>query len=142
MVWPAPENATVTVLAGTLKLPVRPADARDAELQPMPEPETAPPERPTVVRPGVVRIDRIGLELGTEWQFKSDVKDDDPLSAVIESRRLATISRENWQVRIETKMHLSCTRDAFLLRASLRAWEGDSEVSRRGWDRSIPRDLV
>ena len=33
-------------------------------------------------------------------------------------------------------------RDAFLLQASLRAWEGASEVCHREWDRSIPRDLV
>jgi len=57
-------------------------------------------------------------------------------------QRTETIQRDAWQVRIETRMRLSCMRDAFLLQASLRAWEGASEVCHREWDRSIPRDLV
>jgi uncharacterized protein len=140
MIWPSPEKATVTIFAGALDLPVRPV--RDDALPPLPEPETAPPERPTVVRPGVVRIDRIGLELGTEGKFAFDIQEDDPLSATAEMRRTETLSRDGWQVRIETHMRLSCTREAFLLQATLRAWEGPKEICHREWDRSIPRDLV
>jgi uncharacterized protein len=140
MVWPSPEKATLTIFDGALDLPVRPSRVADA-LPPLPGPETATPERPTVIGPGVVRIDRIGLELGTEGTFAFDLKDDDPLSATAEMRRTQTIARGDWQVRIETQMRLSCTRDMFLLRASLRAWEGVNEVCHRDWDRSIPRDL-
>jgi hypothetical protein len=111
-------------------------------LPPLPGPETATPERPTVIRPGVVRIDRIGLELSTEGKFMFDIRDDDPLSAVAEMRRTETIARGPWQVRIETQMRLSCTRDMFLLRATLRAWEGTGEVCHREWDDCIPRDFL
>jgi len=142
MIWPAPEVATLTIFGGTLDLPVRPTQAADAALPPLPGPETATPERPTVIRPGLVRIDRLGFELGTEGKFAFDITDDDPLSATAEMQRTETIQRDAWQVRIETRMRLSCTRDAFLLQASLRAWEGASEVCNREWDRSIPRDLV
>jgi uncharacterized protein len=141
MIWPSPEKATLTIFGGTLDLPVRPTGAEDA-LPPLPGPETATPERPTVIRPGVVRIDRLGLEVATEGKFAFDITDDDPLSAVAEMRRSETLSRQGWQVRIETQMRLSCTRKAFLLRATLRAWEGPREVCHREWDRSIPRDLV
>src|SRR4029079_15030420 len=123
-----------------LDLPVRPP--RDDALSPLPGPETAAPERPTVVRPGVVRIDRLGLELATEAKFAFDIKDDDPLCAVAEMRRTETISRDAWQARIETHMRLACTRDAFLLRATLAAWDGSSEICRREWDHSIPRDCL
>jgi predicted acyl esterase len=142
MIWPAPEVATLTIFGGTLDLPVRPTQAADAALPLLPGPETATPERPTVIRPGLVRIDRLGLELGTEGKFAFDITDDDPLSATAEMQRTETIQRDAWQVRIETRMRLSCTRDAFLLQASLRAWEGAREVCHREWDRSIPRDLV
>jgi putative CocE/NonD family hydrolase len=142
MIWPAPEVATLTIFGGTLDLPVRPPQAADAALPPLPGPETATPERPTVIGPGLVRIDRLGLELGTEGKFAFDITDDDPLSATAEMQRTETIQRDAWQVRIETRMRLSCTRDAFLLQASLRAWEGSSEVCHREWDCSIPRDLV
>ena len=142
MIWPAPEVATLTIFGGTLDLPVRPTQAADAALPLLPGPETATPERPTVIRPGLVRIDRLGLELGTEGKFAFDITDDDPLSATAEMQRTETIQRDAWQVRIETRMRLSSTRDAFLLQASLRAWEGAREVCHREWDRSIPRDLV
>jgi predicted acyl esterase len=142
MIWPAPETATLTIFGGTLDLPVRPPQTADALLAPLPDPETATPERPTTVRPGLVRIDRLGLALGMEGKFAFDIKDDDPLSATAEMKRTETIERDAWQVRVETSMRLSCTRDAFLLRASLRAWQGADQVCHREWDRSIPRDLV
>jgi len=141
MVWPAPETATVTILGGTLELPGRPLLPVDP-LQPMPRAETAPPERPRQVRPGVMRFDRIGLEVGNEWTFRHDIRDDDPLSALAEMRRTMTVAREDWRVRIETSMRMTCSREAFRLEASMRAFEGDQEVTTRRWDQSIPRDMV
>jgi hypothetical protein len=141
MIWPSPQIATLTIFGGALELPVRPPRAAD-DLPPLPDVETAAPERPTMVRPGLVRIDRIGVELGSEYSSNYDIKEDDPLSAVAETRRVQTVSRDSWQVRTETQMRLSCTRDAFLLRAELRAWEGGREVCHRTWDCTIPRDLV
>jgi hypothetical protein len=142
MVWPSRETATVTVFGGTLDLPVRPPNAADALLPPLSEPETAPPEPTTVVRPGTLRIDRIGLELGTEGSFQCHIEEDDPLSAVTEMRFTQTISRDAWRTRIETSMRMSCTYDAFQLQATMRAWQGELEVCRRDWNRSVPRDFV
>jgi predicted acyl esterase len=142
MIWPSPERAAVTVFGGALELPVRTPTAADDRLTPMPKPETAPPEPTTTVRPGVIRIDRLGLELGAEASFRFHVEDDNPLSAVAEMHQTQTIAREGWQLRVVTQTRLSCTRDAFLIHASMRAWEGDAEVCRRAWDRSVPRDLV
>jgi uncharacterized protein len=144
MVWPAPERATVTILSGALELPVRPAHAESLRL--LPAPESAPPDgaegRPRQIRPGVVRFDRIGLEVGNEWKFSNDLKGNDPLTAVAEMSRITTIAREAWKVRIATSMRMSCTREAFRLQASIRAFDGATELCHRTWDRSIPRDLV
>jgi predicted acyl esterase len=145
MIWPSPETATLLISGGTLDLPVRPPRATDALLSPLSGPESAPPEKPTIIRQGDVRIeriDRIGLELGTESKSRFHVEENDPLSAVAELRRTQTMSRDAWQIRIETQMRLSCTRDAFLLQGSLRAWEGADEVCHRDWGRSIPRDFL
>jgi uncharacterized protein len=145
MIWPSPEKATLLILGGTLELPVRPPQATDALLSPLPGPAAAPPEKPTISRRGdmrIERIDRIGLELGTQRKCTFHIEEDDPLSAVAEVRRAQTMSRDAWQIRIETQMRLSCTRDVFLLHASLRAWEGANEVCRRDWDRSIPREFL
>jgi hypothetical protein len=145
MIWPSPEKAALLIFAGTIDLPQRPPQAIDAELSPFLEPETAPPEKPTVFRRDgmrIERIDRIGLELGTEGKSQYHVEENDPLSALAELRRTQTMSRDAWQIRVETQMRLSSTGNAFLLRASLRAWEGANEVCRRDWDRSIPRDFL
>jgi hypothetical protein len=132
----------VTIFDGTLDLPVRPARAADASMPPLPGPETATPERRTQIRPGVVRLDHIGLELGADFKFAFDIDDDDPLSAIAEMRRTDSIQRDSWHVRIETLMRLSCTSDTFVLRASLRAWDGTTEICHREWDSVIPRDLL
>jgi len=145
IVWPSPQRATLTILGGTLDLPVRPPEASHAATAPLPEPETAPPEMPTIVRRGgmrIERIDRIDLELGAEGKSRFHVEEDDPLSAVVELQKTQTMSRGAWQVRIETEMRLSCTRDNFLLKASLRAWDGTSKVCHREWDPAIPRDFL
>jgi len=88
------------------------------------------------------RIDRIGLVSGTEGKSEYHVEENDPLSAVAELRHAQILSRNEWQIRVETQMRLSSTRSAFLLQGSLRAWEGASELCRRDWDRSIPRDFL
>jgi hypothetical protein len=144
MVWPSPETATLLILGGMLDLPIRPAQSLDAFVS-LPGPESAQPEEPTRFRRGdmrIERIDRLGLELGAESKSFFHIEEDDPLSAVVELRRTQTMSRDAWSIRIETQMRLSCTRDAFLLQGSLRAWDGASEVCGRTWDRSIPRDFI
>jgi hypothetical protein len=145
MIWPSPEKATLLISGGTVDLPVRPSQAADALLSPLPGPESAPPEKPTMSRRDgmhIERIDRIGLELGTQSKSTLHVEENDPLSAVVELRKTNTMSRDAWQIRIETQMRLSCNRDVFLLQGSLRAWEGANEVCRREWDRSIPRKFL
>ncbi len=132
----------MTVYGGTLDLPVRSPEPADDELRPLPEPESAAPEPTSRPRPGVVRIDRLGLELGTEARFDSHIAPDDPLSAECSMRQVQAISRADWRTRIETSVRMTCTRDAFVLHASLRAWDADEEVCSREWDVSVPRDLV
>jgi uncharacterized protein len=145
MIWPNPETATVQIFAGTLDLPQRRPNAADAKLSPFLEVVTASPEKPTITRREgvrVERIDRIGLELGTQYKTEYLVEENDPLSAVAELHQTQTLSRNEWQVRVETQMRLSSTGSAFVLQASLRAFDGAKEVCRRDWDRSVPRDFL
>jgi hypothetical protein len=145
MIWPSPEKATLLISGGTVDLPVRAPQGADALVSPLPDPESAPPEKPTIIQHGdmrIERIDRIGLELGMQRKSRLHVEEDDPLSAVADLQRTWTMSRKTWQIRIETQMRLSCNRDVFLLQGNLRAREGANEICHRGWDRSIPRDLL
>ena len=45
------------------------------------------------------------------------------------------------EVSISSYVSTQATGDNFLLQGSLRAFEGENEVCRRDWDRSIPRDF-
>ena len=89
-----------------------------------------------------MRIDRLALETGMQGRFDSHIDGDDPLSASISMQRSQTVSRGEWRVRIETEMRLSCTHDDFLLCASMRAYEGETEICRRDWDCAVPRQLI
>jgi len=145
MIWPSPEMVTLTIFAGTLDLPQRPPNVADERLSAFPEPETASPEKPTILhRDGarIEHIDRLGLELGTQYKSEYHVEENDPLSAVAELRNIQTMSRNEWHIRVETQLRLSSTANTFLLQGSLRAWEGANEVCRRDWNRSIPRDFL
>ena len=131
MIWPAPYDATVTILDGTLDLPARWPRQEDAALPLLPMAETAAPA-----------ADTLGFEQGGEGKYDVDIKDDDPLSAVAEMRKVQTKRRGDWQVRFETSMRLTCTSEAFRLQAALRASEGATEVCHRDWDCTIARDLT
>jgi hypothetical protein len=135
----------VLIFAGTFDLPQRAPKVADASLSPFAEPETASPETPTIFhRDGVrvERIDRIDLESAAQDKSEYHLEDNDPLSAVAELRHDQTLSRNEWQIRVETQLRLSSTANAFLLQGRLRAFEGANEVCRRDWDRSIPRDFL
>jgi hypothetical protein len=138
MVWPSPERATVTIVEGALEIPVRARCTADW-CPAFGSPESAAPERTTEVRPGVTRIDRLGIELGTQSSSQAYLNEDDPLSASVEMRQSQTIARGDWRVRIDTFVRMSCTQDAFLLHASVLASEDAVEVCRRDWSRQVPR---
>ncbi len=163
MVWPVAEVASVAVFAGALIVPVR--ARKPGETPPvLPPPVTAPPAQRTVLQegrsrreggldagehfdrlieePSMVRIDDIEIEIGNESSHELRIRDDDPLSARAELRRLQTVQRGVWQVRTELVTRFSATREAFTVQARLTAHEGDAQIRRRDWDETIPRDLL
>jgi hypothetical protein len=52
------------------------------------------------------------------------------------------MSGPDWKTRTEQSTELTCTADAFHLKARLVAWEGDRQIIARDWDLTIPRDGV
>jgi hypothetical protein len=172
--WPAPEPVTLGVFTGKshLELPVRPARAEDARLEPLAEPEGAPPLAETVLRPARAertiaagaaggetlctvlnegsgfgsgarsRLAAIDLEFEHAVVERYAIRGDDPLSARAEIVQTTTLARPGWRVRVETEARLSATRDAFALEARLDAFEGDTRIAARSWDRRIPRDGI
>jgi uncharacterized protein len=166
--WPTRERVAITLFSGasSILLPVRPPTPADDALPALPPVQSAPPERRTVLRAGRterrterdiatgetnhrlfddsgdVRIEAIGLEVCSVKLSEYRIKDDDPLSAAAEARWTQTVGRSSWRTRTETCTRLTATHDAFLIHATLDAYEGETRVWSHNWDCAVPRDLV
>ena len=142
LMWPVPNPATVTLYGGSLSLPVRPPKSTDAQLPNLPAVETAEPEPVTTTAAGAQRFERIGLETESTGTSRYEINEHDPLSAVAEVQRADTLSRAEWQVRVETQLRVTCSQNSFNLQARLCAWHGEIKICDRAWDRAVPRDLM
>jgi putative CocE/NonD family hydrolase len=168
ILWPSPERATLTVFTGAsaLLLPVRAVGADDAGLRPFAEPEGAEPPAMTTLAPdgrraarnhdlstdertfavdtdmGVERFDRIGIEVGGKIARRFSIAGADPLSAKASMAWTLTRRRGSWSIRIEAGIAMSADAEAFVVRQSLAAFEGESRVFERLWTDRIRRDNV
>ncbi len=136
IVWPSPTAATVTVRDASLALPIR--VATDAAVT-VPPPETATPAARTVLRegrsirergrdigagdwfwravetPSRIRIVAIGTEIEMESRTEYRIRDDDPLSARMETERVQTILRGTMETRTILRAHMEATETTFVV---------------------------
>jgi hypothetical protein len=168
LTWPSPERVTLHLVAGpaVLTLPERRPAPADAQLPAFPPAEIAPRLPRTVLRPGKVervathdhatgerrfvmlddtgrtRLDPTGMEFATLRRHEFSIRPDAPLSARAETLWEVETGRGAWQTRSTTRVTMTATASAFLIVASLDAYEGDERVCSRDWHEVIPRDLV
>jgi hypothetical protein len=166
MIWPSPEPVALSLYTGQskLELPVRPP--REESLRPFDPPEAAPAMASEVLRgksnrrtierdstsgetvtrvvddSGEHRISPHGLTTSEIASEVYRIRPDDPLSAHVEIHWTEALSRDDWQVRIETRTEMWADRETFFIRAHLEAFEGDQQVFVQHWDRQVSRDLV
>ena len=81
---------------------------------------------------GMERFDAIGIAAGMQISERFSITGDDPLSAKASLAWTIKRERDDWRVRVEAKIELRCTADAFLVRQSLAAFEGDDPRVRAG----------
>jgi uncharacterized protein len=167
MIWPSPRTPTVTLhhRGSWIELPTRDA------VQRLPDslfdaPESARPGNITVRREGSetrhvirnlgeriteframrddgdYRIDDIGTECSFTRLRSTFVTDGEPLSArtVVECR--ATYRRDDWDVRVETDIEMTCDDNAFHFTARFATYERGEEFAVRTFTRTIPRFLI
>ncbi|MCW1919071.1 CocE/NonD family hydrolase [Rhodobacter sp. KR11] len=160
-VWPSPEAGRLTVVSGSLDLPVHEGGAT---WEP-PAVAHAAPWKHRVIRPGkttrkverdmitgtraMVVVDDLGDvenlthglctgETMTErWEIGAG-----PLSAVATHTWEQRLSRGDWRVRTEAWAEMTGTATHLRMKARLVAYEGDTEVFRREWDDSVARRFV
>lgn len=169
---PKPVTVTVFSGASALLLPERPVDPADAALRPFDPPEAAPSVPITVLEPTVVtrtltrdlltgthvltvqgdggflgpgrryRLEPTGTVLGHRITRRSEIRDDDPLSARIRIAQTAELERDDWQVRLETSTEFHATATEFHVAAEARAYLRGELMHERQWRFAAPRDLV
>jgi putative CocE/NonD family hydrolase len=168
LAWPSPEPVCLSLYpAGCrLHLPWRPPGPDDDRLRHLGSPRQDPPPAHTLLAPAhrewqvvhnlarnevtldVVNNDPLLRLDGTVVAFGRDVEE----RYSFRNNRYATVrgevvqerlfERPGWQVRTVTRTVLTSTRDNFVIRATLDAYEGDVRLFSKSWDESIPRDLI
>ena len=167
MIWPSPQPATVTVheQASRIELPARPQVVTSRADQ-FGTPEDATPGPVTIVRDGaetrrIVRdlsqrrtdfiasrddgvyvIDGIGTEQSFTRVRTSSIVDGEPLTATATVVCRATYRRDDWNVRVESDLAMSCDETSFIVTARLAAFDGDELFAERHFHRTIARDHV
>ena len=168
LAWPPPEPARLTFYfhSCTLTLPVRPSSQIDNTLSSLGEPEGAVCCEKKLIEPrranwlvhrdlaedkstleiikddGKYRIEDIDLEVRSKTLEWYSYQGDNFESARGETLWDMTFERRDWCVRTVTHAILTASSTHFRIQAELDAYEGDSRVFSKSWDKSIPRQLV
>ena len=168
LTWSSPEPVALTAFAGTASvvLPIRTPRPADDNLPAFLPAQAAPAEKRTVLRPGGsartittdvasgrttfllsdnegrARIDHHGLEVGSRREHEFSITPDDPLSARAETRWTKEVGRGAWQTSSETRVVMTSTREHFVIKAHLDAYEDSTKVYSNDWEQHIKRDLV
>jgi len=164
MIWPAPEQAVLTLGGGALELPVRTKTAEADEVT-FPEAEAAPALLTRPIRPaghvrrteldqrtGIVsliieddfgeyeNLDHGGIA-GSVARERWDIHPDDPLSARGWAHWTEVVERDGLRLRTEAISEMWSDAAAFHLRGTLQAWRGGELVHDRTVQHEVPRDL-
>jgi uncharacterized protein len=163
-VWPSPEPATLTLLEGSLSLPLHPGV--DADEWTPPPPRAAKPWNHKQLTAGhsarrvetdlitgcvtMVVEDRSGktesldhgLIVEENMMERFEVDPADPSHAVARCVWEQGLMRDAWAVRTHATAEMRSTPDALVFQAKLQAWDGDTLVFEREFDESVPRNFV
>lgn len=162
LVWPSPEDVTLTLHDGAIELPVRPSG--DGDEWTFEEPEGATPWQTETLREssnsrtverangkvtlnivddfGEIRDSDHGLVIGDVAREHWTIDPSDPLSAHGETHWTQTLSRNDWAIRTETFTTMRSDGQNFQLTGRIEAYEGDKLVFKRDFDEIIARGHI
>ena len=168
--WPSPALVNLAITAGVsqVTLPVRPASddgpppftvLRGRYDQPGAGPAPyfdrlggvtvsgTPGSRLFVADNGPLKVEETfvpGAETfyGEAYRLRRAIRENAPDSAEIEAEAINSFRRGDWFVKLHAWSRGRCTPTHFLCEESFTAWEGDTKVFEKRWEKAIPRDLV
>jgi len=172
LIWPTPERVTLTVhTSGTrLELPARAPQSLD-ETKPFAAPESAPLAPVSKVADGhvkrevhqdlisgavtyvtdveggvfgdgIFRFDEIDTVVNHAMRRELTMHPDDPLSAHYRIVQSHDLTREGWDIRVETDTVLISTKTELILTGRLDAFENGKRVASRNWRETVARKFL
>jgi uncharacterized protein len=166
MMWPSPEDVTLTIYAGPsiVHVPVRASDPGEVPLSWKPAEGATEVKRRELIPPQTYRRNTVDPETGeTRHEVLEDfgryeiephkliaqgirresysIMPDDPLSAKAEAHWTEAIERGDWKVRTEAMTRLTATESDWIIWGKLEAYEGDAKVFEREWNETVERKL-
>ncbi len=164
--WPSPRPSTITIHTADseLHVPVRQPDAVDAAAPPFADLtntdaapieilrdhkehrsiETDPETNLTTLQirtdNGRLKYTDTALELDSNSLQKYVIDGDDPLTARAHYEWRWEYQRGSWHVETTAETTMTCTETSFVVDAEIVAFESGTEVFRRVWNESYPRD--
>jgi uncharacterized protein len=172
ILWPAPEAATLTLRTqdSSLALPVRRLGADDAEVSFAP-PERGPRTPVTMLKPGrstrdfsldlvkdratyrnvgeggvfgegVLRFEETLTSLGHDMAREYSIAGDDPLSARCRIVQRYEIAWPDMAAVISSEVEMTASATVFHLTGSLEVTENGQSNFSRGYNETIPRDMI
>ena len=171
LIWPAPEVATLGIVAGVsrLSLPHRRPQSTDG-IEPFEKPVAGPATPISQVTVGSVkreasfdlvsgavkyvtdgegvfgegrqRFDEIGTEVLHNIRRELTIAPHDPLCASYSCKQSYVQSRPGWDIRIDVTCRMSSTHDDFIMTAELDAFENGERFASRNWREVVKRDLL
>jgi hypothetical protein len=168
LLWPAPEEATLTLdlAQSRLELPILPSEVGLEPPAEFPAAEVPPPPDLAWLRPfqrrrrfvrdvatgrvelildkddGAYRIESHGMEVDAQGSERQWITDGDPLSGGGEVVWRIAQKRGDWDVAVEATTTVTADAGTFLVEASVRAEEAGKEVFARNYSRRLPRVLA
>jgi hypothetical protein len=76
---------------------------------------------------------------GDAMSVATRIHPQDPLRARFSIVQRTHLGRDSWSVDVDSSIDMSCTRDDFVVAATLAAREGGTLVFERAWDERVPR---
>jgi hypothetical protein len=170
VVWPSPAPVTLEVMAGlsTVSLPVRAVAPGDPtpftvvrDVYDVPGDSSAPyfdrlggvsvtgaPGRRTfTIDDGSTEVVETWVPgpdsyYGEAYRLRRVIREDDPNSAEIEAEAVNSYRRGDWRIRLHAWSRGRSTPTHFLCEESFEAWDGDTKVFSKRWEKAIPRNLI
>ncbi|MGO4909555.1 CocE/NonD family hydrolase [Pseudorhodobacter sp. W20_MBD10_FR17] len=161
---PSPEAATLTLLKGSISLPIHSAAAASEWAPPPPRAARAwnhhahtPPHSARrleadlltgklalVVEDRSGRVENLDHGLITEENYaeRFEIDPANPSDSLAQNDWTQCLSRGDWQVRTQAHAEMRTTPETLQFYAKLQAWEGEVLVFEREFSEDVPRDFV